>query len=302
MEFSDELLFSNYSNQEMIDPISESCFDLNHPYIEFSNRTDYYEDFLISSNSSPCNNFVGNKSLFKVKKDFLQQKREQDFKEKITKDMSKEEIKMERNRISAKRSRERQKIKIEEMENIISSLTLEKNQLVNDLSLIKAREDKIKLLCSNLCNDCKKNVPIEIKNELSHNDISAFMISSNSIKPIGKIVSLIAVIVILCIFSSGSLKNNKINTPSLSISSGRRVLKELSPSFNYTQRSLPIAASENKNYSIELLNDNETKNEKQGMVAIPKVNKIKVKLIEDNKYYDLDEEHIIITFDYLYKR
>ena len=97
--------------------------------------------------------------------------------------MSKKEIKMLRNRLSAQRSRDRKKQELIDLKTITKSLLEENEKLRNE---IKERDNKINELLNLLCIKCKeklKNNNLEIKVENNFNSINNKIDRENQLTP-----------------------------------------------------------------------------------------------------------------------
>lgn len=132
--------------------------------------------------------------------------------------MTKEEIKMEKNRLSAKRSREKQKKKFEELEEITACLKTENVRLnKNNQQLTKTILSFQKYISKNACNTCLKNIPKELeeyfKNKEEDTDASDFMISTNSSKKsmnsFAKLSIFAGILIVVCLL--GGLVAQKVN-------------------------------------------------------------------------------------------
>ena len=98
-----------------------------------------------SNNSSYTNNNIINININSIN----------DLNSNILSKMSKKEIKMLRNRLSAQRSRDRKKKELIDLKNITKSLLEENERLRNE---IKERDNKINRLLSLLCPNCQEKI------------------------------------------------------------------------------------------------------------------------------------------------
>jgi hypothetical protein len=145
--------------------------------------------------------------------------------------MTKEEIKMEKNRLSAKRSREKQKKKFEELEEITANLKKENVRLnKNNQQLTKTILSFQKYVSKNACNSCFKNIPKELeeyfKNKEEEINASDFMISTSSSKSsmnsFAKLSIFAGILIVVCLV--GGLFSQKISNEV----SNKRNLSEIS--------------------------------------------------------------------------
>lgn len=151
--------------------------------------------------------------------------------------MTKEEIKMEKNRLSAKRSREKQKKKFEELEEITANLKAENIRLnKNNQQLTKTILSFQRFISKNTCNSCFKNIPKELeeyfKNKEEDTDASEFMISTSSSKrsmnSFAKLSIFAGILIVVCLI--GGLVAQKANVEV----KNKRNLSELSQYSTFT--------------------------------------------------------------------
>lgn len=138
--------------------------------------------------------------------------------------MSKDEIKMEKNRISAKISREKKKKQLEELEVLTETLKKENQRLHED-----NRKNK-RIICDfqyffskNICPDCSKNLPNEIKKYIGSmstgkSNVDELMIVSSSrgegsIGNFAKLSLLTGILLIVCFVGNMAKEYNSTSAP-----------------------------------------------------------------------------------------
>ena len=137
--------------------------------------------------------------------------------------LSKKELKMLRNRLSAQRSRDRKKKEFDELKTLTQNLLTENKNLKNEILQKNSIINKLKNILKNLCPNCldliKNNnfIPINTNNNNNNSDESIPIISDNvsttsnnstSSGRIGKLSLLTGLIALICIFGTIKLGNN----------------------------------------------------------------------------------------------
>jgi hypothetical protein len=138
--------------------------------------------------------------------------------------LSKKELKMLRNRLSAQRSRDRKKKEFDELKTLTKNLLTENEKLKNEIlqkdSIINKLKDILKNLCPNCLDLIKNNNFISINTNNNNNNnsdesipiisdnISTTSNNSSSSNRIGKLSLLTGLIALICIFGTMKLNNN----------------------------------------------------------------------------------------------
>lgn len=137
--------------------------------------------------------------------------------------MTKEEVKMEKNRLSAKRSREKQKKRFEELEEINKELKLENVRLYQEKEKLENKINSLSNYIQNKsCKECKTHIQKNIINIINnsfnndderHKDTDEYYISTsssnNSISSISKLMIMVGIICIVSLYGSFLSKTNE---------------------------------------------------------------------------------------------
>lgn len=184
------------------------------------------EDTTITSYDIHSNELSSNSN--ENNENFIKKRRKKEKDEKIIipniELMTKEEVKMEKNRLSAKRSREKQKKRFEELEEINKELKLENVRLYQEKEKLENKINSLSNFIQNKsCKECKTHIQKNILNIInssfnnnddeSHKDTDEYYISTssanNSISSISKLMIMVGIICIVSLYGSFLSKTNE---------------------------------------------------------------------------------------------